>query len=68
MDWGGGGCRVELPDEWGDLMAPIRTRWLDAGTLLGRHDRAYRNRIGRLHNQISAAALDNASMRSVAPQ
>ncbi len=43
------------------------TRWLNAGILLDRHDRAFRNRIDRIDNQISAAALDNASMRSVAP-
>jgi hypothetical protein len=43
------------------------TRWLNAGTVLNRHDLAFRNRINRLDSQISAAALDNASMRSVAP-
>ena len=43
------------------------TRWLNVGTHLNGHDRAFRNRIDRLDNQISAAALDNASMRRVAP-
>ena len=33
MGCGGGGCRVKLRDEWGDLIAPILTRWLNAGTL-----------------------------------
>ena len=43
------------------------TRWLNVGPHLDRRDRTFRNRINRLDNQISAAALDNASMRSVAP-
>jgi len=43
------------------------TRWLNVGTHLGRNDCEFRNRINRLDQQISAAAFDNASMRSVAP-
>jgi len=43
------------------------TRWLNVGTHLNGHDRAFRNRIDRLDNRISAAAPDNAPMRSVAP-
>lgn len=43
------------------------TRWLNAGTHLNHHDATFRNRINRLDGQISAASLDNASMRRVAP-
>ena len=43
------------------------TRWLNAGTLLNRHDATFRNRINRIDGQISVVSLDNASMRRVAP-
>jgi hypothetical protein len=43
------------------------TRWLNLGTVLNRRDLAFRIRIDRINQRISAAALDNASMRSVAP-
>ena len=48
---------------FGTFFDPVAQRRV----VLNRHDAIYRNRINGLDGQISAASLDNASMRRVAP-
>ena len=66
MGWAGGGCRVNLPDKWEDLMAPILTRWLNLGLTQEREDPDFRSRLDELDRAISNPGTLNATMRNVA--